>query len=342
MDNQKLLDISWATIAKISIAVVLLYIIFLIKDILIWFLFALVISVLFNPVVDFLQRKRVPRILGVISVYIVFFGTFSVLIFLITPLLIFEVQGFIKALPMYFEKISPPLQGLGFQAFEGTEDFAMALGGTLESMASNIFNVLFVFFGGIFTTLFVVTVAIFLSLEEKIAEKTLILLFPKKYEAYALNLWDRSQKKVAGWFGARILACLFVGVTTYVMLLLFNVEYPFTLGLFAGVFNFVPYIGPFITVIVFALLIFPVAVLKAVFVLIAFIFIQQIEGNIISPVLMKKIVGLPPALVLVSLVVGAKLWGVLGAILIIPLAGIVFEFLKEFLQKKKEREVVVV
>ena len=342
MADEKILDISWRTIVKISLVIIAFYIVYSVKDILIWFLFALVISVLFNPVINFLQKRRIPRILGVILVYVTFFGTLSVLVYLVTPLFIYELQQFLQALPLYFEKISPPLAGLGLEAFEDIEGFIKAFGGTLEAMAANIFTSLFIFFGGIATTLFVITTALFLSFEEKVIEKTLMLLFPKKYEAYALNLWERCQRKVAGWFGARILACLFVGVASYITFLLFNVNYAFTLGLFAGVFNFVPYIGPFITAILLFLIIFPTEMLKALFVLIAFGLIQQIEGSILSPILMKKIVGLPPVLVLVALVVGAKLWGILGAILVIPLAGILFEFLKELLQKRKEKETVIV
>lgn len=340
--NEKILDISWRTIVKISLTIILFYIIFSIKDILIWFLFALVISVLFNPVVDFLQRKGLPRILGVIFVYVAFFGIFTLLIYLVVPIFYYEAQNFIEGMPEYFEKISPAFQELGFQAFEDAENFFEVFGNTLKTMSNNVFNVIFVFFGGVFSTMFVVITALFLSLEEKFMERTLTLIFPKKYEAYALNIWERSQKKVSGWFGARLLACLFVGVASYIVFILFNVKYPFTLGLFAGVFNFIPYVGPVVTSVILFLIIFPVEILKAIFVLIAFALIQQIENSIISPVLMKKIVGLPPALVLVSLVIGAKLWGTLGAILVIPLAGILFEFGREFLMRRKERQVITV
>jgi len=342
MPVEKLLDISWKTIVKISIAIVAFYILFSIRDILVWFIFALIISVLFNPVIDFMQKRRIPRILGTLLVYISFFGVFSLLIYLVIPLFSFEIEQFIQSMPDYFEKLYPSLQGLGIQTFENTESTIGTFGSSLEAMSSNIFNVIFALFGGIFTALFVIITALFLSLEEKVIERTLILIFPKKYEANALNIWQRSQKKVIGWFGARLLACLFVGVASYISFLLFNISYPFTLGLFAGVFNFVPYIGPAITAIFLFLIIFFTEPLKAVFVVVAFILIQQIEGNIISPLLMKKILGLPPALVLIALVIGAKLWGVLGAILIVPLAGIIFEFTREFLQKRKEKQVVVV
>ena len=338
MNEEKILDISWRTILKIFVAVLIFYILFSIKEILIWFIFALIISVLFNPTIDFLQRRRIPRIVVVILIYVGVFGILSLLIYLVIPLFIGEIKMFLGSFPQYFEKISPILQGLGFQAFENIESFLKVLGDALEGMAKNIFNVLFTIFGGVFATIFVVITAIFLSLEEKAAEKTLILLFPKKYEAQVFNIWARCQKKVVGWFGARVLACIFVGVASYIVFLLFNIEYSFTLALFAGVFNFIPYIGPFLTGVVLFFMVFPIEPLKGILVLIAFTLIQQIENSILSPILMKKFVGLPPALVLLSLVVGGHFWGFLGAILAIPLFGILFEFLKEFLQRRRERE----
>jgi predicted PurR-regulated permease PerM len=342
MNNEKILDISWRTIAKISIAVAIFYLFFAVRDILIWFIFALTISVLFNPAVNFLQKRKIPRGLAVVFIYVGTFGFLSILIYLVVPIFIVEIQSFLNAFPEYFEKISPPLKGLGFQAFDSLESFLMALGGTLEGMADNIFSALFTIFGGFFTTLFVIVTAIFLSLEEKGVERTLMLLFPKRYEAQVLSVWTRCQKKVSGWFGARLLACLFVGVISYIAFILFNVRYPFTLALFAGVFNFIPYVGPLLTAVILFLIIFPTEMFKAVLVLITFGLIQQVENSVLSPILMKKFVGLPPALVLNSLVVGASLWGLLGAILSIPLFGILFEFFREFLQKRHDRKVVVV
>ncbi len=340
--TEKILDISWRTILKISVAVAIFYLIFSVKDILIWFIFALTISVLFNPAINFLQKKRIPRSVGVILTYVGTFGMLSFLIYLIVPLFTSEIQAFLASFPEYFERISPPLKGLGFQAFENLESFLKAFGKTLEGMAGNIFSALFAIFGGVFTTFFVIIIAIFLSLEEKSVEKGLMLLFPKKYETQVVNIWGRCQKKVAGWFGGRLIACLFVGVFSYILFLLCNVKYPFTLAMFAGVFNFIPYVGPLLTGVILFLIIFPIDPFKSIFVLIVFVIIQQIENSILTPILMKKFVGLPPALVLLSLVIGGTLWGLMGAILAIPLFGILFEFLKEFLQRRREEKAVVV
>lgn len=343
MNSERILDISWGTILKIFIAILCFYVLYQIRDILVWFIFALIISVLFNPAIDFLQKRKIPRVISTIFVYVWIFGIISLLVYATAPLFISETQYFSQIFPQYFEKISPFLKGLGIQAFENIESFINLLGKTLERMAGNIFNALFAIFGGIFSTVFVLTIAIFLSLEEKAVERGISLLFPKKYEVYALSLWSRCQRKVSGWFLSRILGCLFVGLACYLAFLLLNTKYPFSLGLLAGVFNFIPIIGPIVSGATIFIVISLENFLRAIFVLIIFILIQQIENNILLPVLTKKFVGLSPALVLIALAIGGTLWGFLGAVLAIPLFGILFEFLRDFLKKKKaEKEKVVV
>ncbi len=338
MNGDKVLDISWGTILKISLAFLIFYIIYLVKDILVWFIFALIISVLFNPAVTFLQRIKVPRILAVIFIYVAIFGILGLFVYWMAPVFFSEIQQFSQLFPQYFEKIAPPLRDLGVEAFENMESFNQALGSILQKASSDILSALAVFFGGVGSTIFVLSIALFLSLEGKWVERVIGLLSPRKYEAYVLALWERSQTKVAGWFGSRILLALFVGVAVFIMLHLFNVEYALSLALLAGVLDFIPVLGPVFAGAVAFIFIALDSWVKAIFVLIGFVLIQQIEGNILSPILTRKFVGLPPVLVLLSLAIGAKLLGILGAVLAIPLAGIIFEFLRDFLRKKKEEK----
>lgn len=338
MNNGNLLDISWSTIWKVFIAVILFYIVYQIRDILVWFIFALIISILLNPAIDFFKKLKVPRSLAVAFIYIGIFGLLSLIIYLMIPLFSSEVQRFSQILPQYFEKVSPPLRGIGVQAFKDIETFLATLAGALNKIAVNIFNILFAIFGGIFTTIFILTLAVFLSLEEKGIEKKIVLLFPKKYENYALLLWGKCQKKVSNWFLTRIIGCLFVGLLSLATFLLFNTPYPFSLGLLAGFLNFIPIAGPLLAGTLIFVVVSLESLSKAIFVLIVFILIQQIENNVLMPLLSKKMVGLSPILVLLALAIGGVLWGFLGAILSIPLAGILAEFLKDFLKKKKEEE----
>jgi len=324
MNGDKVLDISWGTIFKIALASLLFYIIFLVRDILVWFIFALIISVLFSPAIDFLGKFRIPRVGAVILIYIVFFGILGLAVYWTIPMFTTEIQQFSQLFPQYFERLAPPLEELGIEAFESMESFTVALGATLEKASSDILSALAIFFGGIGSTIFILAIALFLSLEEKGVERVIGLLSPKKYEGFILSLWERSQNKVAGWFGSRILTCIFVAVAVFITLYLFNVEYSFTLALLAGVLDFIPILGPLIVGVLTFILVALDSWLKAIFVIVAFVLIQQIEGNILSPILARKFVGLPPVLVLISLSIGAKLLGIMGAILAIPMACIIF------------------
>ncbi|KKT17188.1 MAG: hypothetical protein A2654_00695 [Candidatus Nealsonbacteria bacterium RIFCSPHIGHO2_01_FULL_43_31] len=338
MNQSKVLDISWETILKMAIALFTFYLIYLIRDILIWVVFGLIISVLFNPAIDFLQKKRVPRVLATILIYVLLFSTIGFLIYSIAPVFVTEIQQFSQFFPDYFEKLSMPLRGLGIKAFENIDVFTQTFEQGLTKASANIFSAVGAIFGSILSAVTIFTIALFLSLEEKSVDKVIGILSPKRYEAFALSLWARSQRKVSGWFGSRILCCLFVGLTTYLTCYVLNIKYAVSFGLLAGVLNMIPIIGPVITGAAVAVLVAAVSWTKAVFFIIAFIIIQQIEGNILGPVLTKKFIGLPPVLVFISVMVGGKLWGFMGALLAIPVAGILFEFLRDFLKKRKEEK----
>jgi len=337
MSNSQVLDISWGTILKIAIAFLGFYILYLVKDILILIIFAVIISILFNPAINFLH----PRVLAVSFAYITVFGILGLVIYYILPMLVSEIQQFSQLFPQYFGKIAPPLKELGIKAFENMETFTQVLAGFLQKASANILSAISIIFGGIGATIFVLVIALFLSLEEKGVERALGLLSPKRHEALILNLLEKSQTKVSGWFGSRILTCFFVGITFFITLQLFNVKYAFSLALIAGILDFIPILGPIVAGAIAFLFVALDSLPKALFVLIALILIQQVEGNILTPALTKKFVGLPPVLVLISLAIGGKLFGLLGAILAPPFAGVIYEFSRDFLRKKKEEKTVV-
>lgn len=338
MTDERVLDISWETILKIAIALFCFYILYLIKDILVWIIFALIISILFNPAIDFLQRRRLPRVISTILIYILAFGIIGLVIYWVAPFFISEIQQFSQVFPQYFEKISPPLRGLGIEAFESFEKFTEALEQGLIKASASIFSAVGAIFGGLLSAVTIFAIAIFLSLEDKGIDRAVVLLSPRRYETYILSLWERSQKKVAGWFGARILSCIFVGILAFIACYVLNIKYAVSFGLLAGVLDIVPIIGPIIAGTIIVIFTAMSSGFKALLIFIAFLLIQQIEGNILTPILTKKFIGLPPVIVLIALLIGGELWGILGAILAIPLAGILFEFIKDFLRKRKESD----
>ena len=110
MSEEKILDISWETIFKIFVALVCFYLIYSIRNILVWFIFAIIISILLEPLINFLMKRRIPKFIAVIFVYFIIFFLLSLFIYFTIPLLSSEIREFVKILPQYFEKISPPLK----------------------------------------------------------------------------------------------------------------------------------------------------------------------------------------------------------------------------------------
>ncbi|MCD6429247.1 AI-2E family transporter, partial [bacterium] len=339
MDNinqQKILDVSWATILRIISAFAMLYFLYLVKDLLVWFLFALVISVLFNPAINFLQKLRIPRVLAAIFVYVGIFVCLGLFIYKMTPFLFIELREFTTKLPEYFEKASPYLSPLRLKALESFQAFSSTVEQALYGASTNIFTAVGSIFGGLFAAVTIFAIAFFLSLEEKGLERTLYLIAPREYKDRALKVWARTQKKVSLWFGTRILGMLFVGISTAITCYVLNIKYAAFFGLLAGISDIIVTIGPLISGGVIAIVIALSSVSKAFAFILAFTFIQQIEGHILLPVLAKRFLRLPPSLVLISILIGSRLWGILGAILAIPLMGMIFEFVKGILEKRGE------
>ncbi len=337
-ENQKTLDISWGTILKMFLALVVVYLLYQVAEILIWFIFALIISILFNPIVNLLKKLRIPRIVGVIVVYFTFFGIVSFLVYVITPGLYEEIKRFSLLLPEYIEKISPFLSYIGVEGFTTVDEIAETLRESSEEVTKNIFNALVIVFGGISTTLFIIVMAIFLSLEGNGVEKGIALLVPENQKSSVLHIWKKCRDQVGSWFLIRLLAGFFVALLSFIIFYLFGVRYALLFAIIGGVLNFIPYAGPAIAGLLFFVITSLDSVPQAFFVIISYMIVQAIEGSIITPALSKKIMGVSPVLVLLAVAIGGSLWGALGAFLSIPLMGIIFEFTKAFLEKKKERE----
>jgi len=333
--NEKTFNVSWGTILKIVIAVICLYVLYLLKDIIVWFIFALIIGILFSFIIDFLEKKRIPRIAATVILYFGVFAVLGLFVYKTAPVFLSEIQKFSQNLPQYLQKISPLFEKLGIGVFKTTEDLIQAMQESLGKAGDNIFNALFTIFGGIWATLFIIFLAFFISLEKKFEERILEAISLKSHKNYLLNLWQRSKQKVSGWFISRVIGALFVGSLTYLILRILNVEYAFILSLLAGILDFIPIVGPLIAGVAIAFIVALTSLFQAGFVLIAFFIIQLLENNLLLPLLFKKLTGLPPVLVLLAIAVGAKLWGVLGAILVIPLTGVIFELLKDYLAKRK-------
>jgi len=293
---------------------------------------------LFNFIIDPLEKKKIPRIVSALFLYFLVFVAVAFFVYKAAPIFIDEIKDFAENFPLYLSKISPIFEKLGVQSFKSAAILVDDIQDLLEPAGSSFLGALFSIFGGATATLFVIFLAFFISVEKRFVAKTLEALSPAHKQEYVLHIWLKAKKKVSGWFITRLVGVVFVASATFLVLKILNVKYALLLALIAGIFDFLPIVGPLLAGLLLGLVVGLNSFWQAIFVLIAFVIIQQLENNLIFPILFKKFLDISPVLVLIALAVGARLWGVAGAILAIPLAAVLYEIIKDYLRKTKEQQ----
>ena len=222
---------------------------------------------------------------------------------------------------------------------ETVNDTLQSLQANISQATSGVFNAVASIFGGFFSMLGVIVITFYMLLEENALKKFFRSIMPVKYQPYVFQLVNRSQEQLRNWLRGQLILCLIIGFLAWFGLTIFGVKYALVLGLWAGLTEFIPYLGPFLGGIPAVFIALTTGnFLNAVLVVVWYIIIQQLENNFIVPRVMQKIVGLNPLVVVIVMLVGAKVAGVIGLLLAVPLTIIVRTFLEDFFAFRQEGE----
>jgi predicted PurR-regulated permease PerM len=191
---------------------------------------------------------------------------------------------------------------------------------------------------GIITIITIVVLSVYLVAQEEGVKHFVKAVTPLKYRPYIVSLVDRLQEKMGEWLRGQLILMLFVGGLTYLGLWLMGVNYALILAIVAGLLEVIPIIGIPIAIIPALLISFTQNPVLALFVLILYIVIQQVENHILVPKVMQKAVGLNPVFVIIALLVGYKLGGILGVLISVPAATAISVFIKDFYEYKVNRD----
>ncbi|MEK7101183.1 MAG: AI-2E family transporter, partial [Patescibacteria group bacterium] len=198
-------------------------------------------------------------------------------------------------------------------------------------------RVLSTFFGGIFALILVIVLSFYFALQETGVDDFLRLITPAKHEEYVVNLWMRAKKKIGQWMQGQLLLSLLVGIIVYLGLLILGVPYALFLAVAAALLDLIPLFGSFLAGILAVVVAFSSGGLTLALIVAGLYFIvNQFEAHLIYPLVVNKVVGIPPLLVILSLIIGGSLAGFLGILLSIPIAAGLREFLNDF-DKSKQR-----
>lgn len=321
-----------------------LALLYFVRDIAIALLFAVILASALEPAVGWLQHRRIPRILAVIFVYLAIALLFVFAVYLFFPLLVEEVRGFASAYPALRERILSgvleQVEAVPFSSFLPT-DLTQNVEGLFNTIpllgivSGGVFDVVSAIFGGALSLILIVVFSLYLVAQEKGIENFLRIVTPLNYESYVINLWRRSQKKLGQWLRAQMLLGAIVGVLIFFGLTILGVKNALLFAIVAGLFEIVPVVGPIIASVPAIATAFLDSVLLGFMVIGLYIIVQQIESNAIIPVVMKRAVGLSPLLVLLALLIGAKLGGIIGILLSVPIAAVAVELANDWDKKRR-------
>lgn len=345
MDTPRQISITTGTFVRLLVVGAAAYALWVLRDLALLVITAVVIASALEPGVEFFMRYRIPRVISVLAMYLAVFGTLFGIIYFMLPPIITDTQQFVANAPRYISALPPEISTLATEQLtavgQGTGSLLetiLAFRSVFAETSEGAFRLISSFFGGLFALILVVVLSFYFALQETGVEQFLRLVTPQKHEDYIVGLWGRAKKKIGLWMQGQLVLSLIVGVLVYLTLLLFGIPYALLLAVIAAVFDLVPIFGSLIAgifgvVVAFSYGGMPLALIAAGI----YFIINQLEAHLIYPLVVNKVVGIPPLLVILALIAGGALAGFLGVLLAVPLAAALREFLDDMDRVKRSR-----
>jgi predicted PurR-regulated permease PerM len=332
-------------ILGIAIAVgLLLEIIWIARHIIVWILIAMFLALALNPAVDWFQRKGVKkRGLATAVTLLLALAAIAALAALFVPTLVREVNGFAQALPDYVDDITHRRGRLGFleskyhitqrvkDAVEsGGATKLLGLTGTAIAITKGIIT-------AVVATVTIIFMTFFMLLEGPLWVDRFFAMLPERSRDHWRGIGNQIYRTVGGYVTGNLLISLVAGVSTTIVLLALGVPYAVALGLLVAILDLIPLAGATIAAIIVGAVGFIHSLVAGIVLIIFFIVYQQVENHVLQPLVYSRTVRLSPLVILISVLIGAEIAGVLGALAAIPVAGTIQVLFFGWLEHRRMR-----
>lgn len=345
-DNITTISISTSTMVRAMLIVLSVVLLWVLRDLVLVLITAIVLASFVESTVPHFHKLGFSRVFGIVSLYVVSMLTLAGLFYLFAPLLITEVYNFSTFASTHFPGVTF-LDYFQNDVFSGAKDAVTTLSSNfsivglvavskafVQNLSGGFLNTASVAFGGVFNFILIILISFYLSIQERGIENFLRIIIPIQYEEYVVDLWERSRRKIALWMKGQVVLALVVAVLIYLLLAVLGMEYALLMAMIAGVMELVPY-GILVALIpAFSFSYISGGITSALMVVGAYFIVHQFEVFLFAPLIIKKIVGLSPIVIILSALIGFELGGVWGAILAIPMAVVVMEYLSDIEKDK--------
>ncbi len=326
----------YAGIGLVFALLIGLYFVYKITGVVLAFLLTILFSILLSAPVNYLHRRGLSRVWGMLAVLAAFAGALYVFGLAVVPVVEAQSAQLVAAFPELLQEAVALFNrvqgffGLGARISLNGESFSevgqQLLTGNAVSTAAGVGLTLAT---AASLGLVVLIAAVYMVIRPEPWVEGFVALFPAGWRQRTREVLFEMYHTVQRWFIGQLTAMTFIAVFWAVSLWLIGVPFALLLGIFSGLVSFVPYLGATISVVLPLLLALISEPFTAVYVIIAFVIIQQIEGNILQPILMSRAVDLHPALVVFAILTMGTLFGIVGVFLAVPLVAVLQVLVRE-------------
>ena len=325
-------------------AFLLLQIVKAAQGILIWIFVAIFLALALNPAVDALQRRGVRRRgVAVSIVFIAAILAIAALAATVVPTIVSQVNDFIDAVPGYVADLTEGKGRLGFleREYQITERVREALseGGAIKvlGLSGTALAVTKGVITAVFATVTIAFLTLFMLLEGPAWIERLYSLLPEEKQPRWRAIGRDIYRTIGGYVTGNLAISLIAGITSTTALVILGVPYAVALGLLVAILDLIPLAGATIAAILVTTVAFLDSTTSGIIMLIFFVIYQQLENQVLQPVVYGRTVRLSPLAVLIAVLIGAEIAGVIGALAAIPVAGTIQVLIVDWLKHRRAR-----
>jgi predicted PurR-regulated permease PerM len=338
--EHRVIDISLRSVLTILAIIFTIWLLFQIFDILILIFLAVVLAAALSPLVNYLERWM-PRWLGVLAILFSFIGALATSLYLLIPPLVTETQSLIDGFQSGRLKLEGTFFGFELNSQRLAEELRQNLD-KITSHAGSIWGAASGLLSGVVGVFTVLVLALYILLDEGHIRQTVTNLTPPGYRKQTLRIVSQIADKMGLWLRGQLILGVLIGVVSYIGLWLFDVKYALPLAILAGLTELLPMVGPIIAAAAAVTVAATDDWTKALLIGGWYLVVQQLEANVLIPQVFKRTLGLSPLVIVVALLIGAKLYGLLGIVLSVPAAAAISVIINEWpsltQSKTKERD----
>lgn len=307
-------------------------------------LIAALIAYLLYPLVNWLN-EFMPRWTSILTIYVLIFGGIGFGIYKAVPMFVKQLKGLINFLPQLFDTYQEWIYNLYVSTSNFPEDVHDKMDEAFvkieEGLVDGLTNIAYSLTGitDVIVIIAVIPILVFYFLKDFSKFKaSLLAIGPGNKKGYYQSVLQSIDHNLGGYLRGQFLVCLFVGLISSLLLWLIDMKYPLLLGTFMGMTNIIPYFGPILGAIPAVLIAFTISTNQVIYVILAVVGVQLIEGNLLSPYIVGKSLHVHPVFIIFALLVGGESFGIAGMILAVPVLTIIKVFVEPTPAVKKMKE----